>query len=125
MTAQAAATTVESVEAPASIEPRPDPVEACGTLTILVAVTVTTGEVSGVGGPVSPLAAELDTGGVMVIAVVTPTETFVEPPGVGTVWKYASAPNTMAMPRNAPATPSMTTRLRSRCRCSDLPARVP
>ena len=84
MTAQAAATTVESVEAPDSIAPRLDPAEACGTLTVLVAVIVTTGEVT---GPLAPPAGELAAGGATVTAVVTGTETFEKPPGVGMVWK--------------------------------------
>ena len=87
MTAQAAATTVESVEAPDSIAPRLDPPEACGTLTILVEVTVTTTEPVGAGAPVTPLAGEEATGGATVTVLVTGTETFVLPPELGLVWK--------------------------------------
>jgi len=95
MTAQAAATTVESVEAPDSIAPRLDPAEACGTLTILVEVTVTTTEV-GTGtlvdaGSVPPTGVEtgIDTDGVTdaVYVAVAGTLTSLKPPGVGMVWK--------------------------------------
>jgi hypothetical protein len=85
MTAQADATTVESVEAPDSIAPRLDPAEACGTLMILVDVTVTTAGTLGTGPPVSPEAGE-EAGGTVTV-LVTGTETFVEPPGVGLVSK--------------------------------------
>jgi hypothetical protein len=123
MTAQAATTTVESVEAPDSIAPRLDPAEACGTLTILVEVTVTTAAVLGAGALVSPAAGE-EAGGTVTV-LVTGTEMLVAPPDVGIVWKYARAPNTMATRRNAPATPSVTVRLRSMCRCSDRRVKVP
>jgi hypothetical protein len=95
MTAQAAATTVDSVEAPDSIAPRLDPAEAWGTLTILVEVTVTTTEV-GTGRlvdagslPDDGVITGTDTDGVTdaVYVSVTGTEIFVEPPGVGAVWK--------------------------------------
>jgi len=76
MTAQAAATTVESVEAPDSIAPRLDPAEAWCMLTVLVAVIVTTAGVLATGGPVAPPAVEVAAGGVRVTAVVTGTETF-------------------------------------------------
>jgi hypothetical protein len=124
MTAQIAATTAASVDAPDSTEPRLDPEEACGTLTILVEVTVTT-EVTGTGEPVSPAAGEEGTGGATVYVSVTGTEMFEEPLGVGLDWKKASAPNTTAMPRNAPATPSTTMRLRPMCRRNDLRAKLP
>jgi hypothetical protein len=88
MTAAPAATTAESVEAPDSTAPRLDPAEACGTLTTLVAVIVTTAGLVGPGGPVSPPAGELAAAeGVTVTGVVNGTEMFIEPPGVGTVWK--------------------------------------
>jgi hypothetical protein len=94
MTAQAAATTVDSVEAPDSIAPRLDPAEAWGTLTILVEVTVTTTEV-GMGTLVDagsvPDAVEtgIDTDGVTdaVYVSVAGTLTCVTPRGVGMVWK--------------------------------------
>ena len=88
MTAAPAATTAASVEAPDSIAPRLDPAEACGTLTTLVAVIVTTAGVVGPGGPVCWPAGELMAAvGVTVTGVVNGTEMFVEPPEVGTVWK--------------------------------------
>ncbi len=89
MTAQAAATTVESVEAPDSIAPRLDPAEACGTLTILVEVTVTTTEV-GMGTtvdagsvPDADVETGIDTDGVtnVVNVSVTGTRTCVTPAG--------------------------------------------
>jgi len=95
MTAQAAATTVASVEAPDSIAPRLDPAEARRTLTILVEVTVTTTEV-GMGRlvdagsvPDTGVEAGMETDGVTdaVYVSVAGTRTFVKPPGVGMVWK--------------------------------------
>jgi hypothetical protein len=49
---------------------------------------VTTAGLVETGGPVSPPAGELAAAeGVTVTGVVNGTEMFVEPPGVGTVWK--------------------------------------
>ena len=86
MTAQPAATTVPSVEAPDSMAPRSDPAEACGTLTILVEVTVTTAAL-GTVTEVSP-AAGLDMGeGVIVTVLVNGTEMCVAPDGPGVGWR--------------------------------------